>query len=443
MKNNKFYFKCQNCQNRIHEMDQWFKAGQKCPECGGSRVTCIYSAGYDKLPDLIHNFPANSSMWHYFDFLPLEKRENIISFNEGTVDVDRWEFIEDYARRFHNIDCRVFVQRNDQHTGTGTFKDMAGTIVASTLKENKQKEYVVASTGNIANAFAKYLAAAGITLYTFLPENSSSFQVAGIKVFGQKVFRVAGDYTRAKEVATAFAKKNKILLAAGNFDPFRIEAKKVMVYEWLRQMPERPSVYIQALSGGTGPLAIQKAYSELESIGLSGTLPRQLLIQSDRCAPMAMAWESAMKNNFPADWENDYPIIANPETSIPTLSTGNPQTYPVISAFVKKTDGAILACDETMAIVMSRLVAYEKAILIGPAAALPIAGLFGALKNKFIRNGDTIMLNVGEGVGRSPDFMQKMAKAEVAIENVESCKTFDREKYGKGLWDVVHKHYSS
>ncbi len=442
MNNQKFYFKCKNCPAVIYDMADWFRAGQKCPECGGNRVSSVYSAGYGNLPGLIKNFPKNSSMWHYFDFLPLLDRKHIISFNEGTVDIDRWKFIETYAREHHNIDCKVFVQRNDQHTGTGTFKDMAGTVVASTLAENNQKEYVVASTGNIANAFAKYLAAAGITLYAFLPENSSSFQVAGIKAYGQRVFRVAGDYTRAKEVATAFAQKNNILLAAGNFDPFRVEAKKVMVYEWLRQMDEMPTVYIQALSGGTGPLGIKKAYEELESIDKGGTLPRQLLIQSNRCAPMADAWHSAKQNNFPVNWENEYPVIVNPETSIPTLSTGNPQTYPVIGAFVRETDGEIFACDEQMAVVMSRLIAFETATLIGPAAALPIAGLFRALQKKLIHNGDIIMLNVGEGVGRSPDFMQKLANAEHPIQNVDNCTTFDRDAYGKSLWDVVNKHYS-
>jgi len=442
MDNPKFYFKCQSCPTIIYDMGEWFKAGQKCPECGGNRVTGVYSGGYEQLPGLIQNFPQNSSMWHYFDFLPLLDRKHIISYNEGTVDIDRWTFIETYARRHHNINCKVFVQRNDQHTGTGTFKDMAGSVVASTLVENNQKEYVVASTGNIANAFAKYLAAAGITLYAFLPENSSSFQVAGIKAYGQRVFRVAGDYTRAKEVATEFARKNNILLAAGNFDPFRIEAKKVMVYEWLRQMEEMPTVYIQALSGGTGPLGIQKAYEELESIGKGGTLPRQLLIQSNRCAPMADAWHNAKENNFPANWQNEYPIIVNPETSIPTLSTGNPQTYPVIGAFVKETAGEIFACDEQMAVVMSRLIAFETATLIGPAAALPIAGLFKALQKKLIRNGDVIMLNVGEGVGRSPDFMQKLADAEHPIQKVDNCTIFDRDAYGKSLWDVVNKHYT-
>ncbi len=443
MINQKFHFQCLSCKNIIYDINTWFSSGQKCPECGGNRVSCVYPAGYEKIPELIRSFPANANMWHYFDYLPLQSRSNIISFKEGTVDIDRWAFIENYAREYHNIDCRVFVQRNDQHTGTGTFKDMAGTVVASALKENRQKEYVVASTGNIANAFAKYLAAANISLYAFLPEIASQFQVAGIKSYGQRVFRVAGDYTRAKELATEFAGKYHIVLAAGNFDPFRVEAKKIMVYEWLRQMEIMPTVYIQALSGGTGPLGIQKAYEELATIGLGGTLPRQLLIQSEQCAPMAEAWESAKKNNFPSDWETDYPIIENPETSIPTLSTGNPQTYPIIGAFVKQTLGEILACEEKMAIVMSRIIAFETSILIGPAAALPVAGLFRALKNKLIHNGDTIMLNIGEGVNRSPDFMQKMADAESAIDDVGSCRPFDRKAYGKRLWDVVHTHYSS
>ena len=62
-----------------------------------------------------------------------------------------------------------------------------------------------------------------------------------------------------------------------------------MLFEWLRLMEDFPTVYVQALSGGTGPLAIAKGCHKLETLGLSKKTPRMLLIQSNKCYPMADA----------------------------------------------------------------------------------------------------------------------------------------------------------
>ena len=69
------------------------------------------------------------------------------------------------------------------------------------VKEIGVTDFVVASTGNIGVALARYLAAGGVTLYAFIPESSSRLHDAEIGIFGQKVFRVKGDYAKAKAMA--------------------------------------------------------------------------------------------------------------------------------------------------------------------------------------------------------------------------------------------------
>jgi threonine synthase len=82
----------------------------------------------------------------------------------------------------------------------------------------------------------------------------------------------------------------------------------------LRVMGKTPDVYIQALSGGTGPFAVEKAFADLEGTGLADKLPRLLLAQGDRCAPQAQAWAKAKAENFPEGYEKEYPIIEKPRT---------------------------------------------------------------------------------------------------------------------------------
>lgn len=433
----KLFLQCRECNNQIPDFKTWFSNWQKCDKCGGHKVIVHYHSGYEPLKKLVRKGLEPKNIWHYFDYLPLLDKKNIVTFNEGIVPIERWDFIERYAREVLNLDCRIYVQRNDLNPGTGTFKDMAGAVVASALRENRYDNYVVASTGNIATAYSKYLSAARIALYAFIPNNSSVLQEAHIGGYGQTVFRVDGDYEAAKIMAAEFAANHGILLAAGNFDPLRVEAKKTMVYEWLRVLEDFPTVYIQALSGGTGPLGIEKAFMELEPLNLVSQLPRQILVQSGKCAPMAIAWEKARDNNFPEGWQNDYPIIKKPQTNIPTLATGNPKTYPFLSQFVRKTGGDIIAGDESKVIHVARLIAMERAVLVGPAAALPVLGLFQALHSGRIFNGDIVVLNLGEGVLREPDFTQKYITKKPMITKLSECQPVDRNRKISRQWQKI------
>ena len=257
---------------------------------------------------------------------------NIITDGEGIAPIERWSFLEDYAKRKYGLNLEIFVNRNDKSFATGTFKDKGGAVAASVLKENGIKEYVVASTGNTAAAFAHYLAKAGISCSIFVPENALADSEAHIGTYGQKLFRVKGDYAYAKKVAADYAKKYNILMTGGNLDPLRLEAKKTQVFEMLRVMGKIPDVYIQALSGGTGPFAVEKAFIDFEGTGLLNKMPRFLLSQGDKCAPMAHGWDKARKNNFPQGYQKDYPIYENPEVLIPTIATDfAPSLFSIIS----------------------------------------------------------------------------------------------------------------
>ena len=442
----KFWLKCNQCRSKIPNFLVWFSSGQTCPGCRSTEVEVVYNEGWKAIRDsLRRDTISGSGIWRYFNFLPLNDPGNIVSCGEGEVAIDRWTFLEEIALREFHIQCQIFSHRQDNNFATGTFKDLAGSVVASVLKEQGVREYVVASTGNIGVACARYLSDANITLYAFIPENSSRSQEAEIACFGQKVFRVKGDYSFAKQLAAEFASKHKLLLAAGNFDPMRIEAKKTMLFEWLRILKVCPTVYIQALSGGTGPLGISKGIHDLRDSDLALHLPRLLLIQSSKCCPMADAWEEAKLQGFPCGWEQSYPVYNNPETRVPTLATGNPKTYPVLGKLVYDSNGEILRFNEDDAATIANLVAYKTSVRVGPAAAIAVGGLLTALKKKHIRDGDIVMLNIGEGIRRAPEFMNQMTQPAPSISNSEDCSFIDRNQYGKDLLkavqDLVDKNF--
>lgn len=409
----KYQLKCCNCGHKTQDFTSWFGQKQFCPICGGRHVEAVYDTDYSGLKKLLEKKPT--SFWNYFDFLPLEHPENIVSFDEGAIALENWDFLSRYALEKYGINCTVYAYRNDRNGGTNTLKDVAASMTASVLKECGIRQYCVASTGNTATANAKYLAKAGIKFTNFAPNIMNRDTVDEIRSYGQEVVISEGDYAQAKKEATEFSDKHDIPISIGNIDPLRVESKRTMVFEFIRQIGKMPDVYMQAVGGGTGPIALDKGFREIQEhiqeTGLSVAetkLPRMLLVQQDLCDPMVQAWEKAKSNGFPKNFENDYPVIPNPPTSVFILSAGNPGMYPLVARIVNKSKGDFLRIKEAELTDFARIVLKEKSIHIGPAATVCFAGFYQALKEKKINDGETVVINIGESGKRYADFVSKL-----------------------------------
>jgi threonine synthase len=223
-------------------------------------------------------------------------------------------------------------------------------------------------------------------------------------------------------------------MSGGNIDPARVEAKKTQVFEWLRLLGYIPDVYIQALAGGTGPIAIHKGLDDIRHLKLFEREPRYLLIQASGCNPMTQAWEQSKREDFPDGWQKRFPILEHPKTRIPTLANGNPQTYPILSNLVKDTGGEFLTFDEELDVAVTRLVAYETSVRIGPAASIAVGGFFEALKTGTLRSGEKVMINIGEGIQRAPELLASMNYTTESVCSLEECKPFSRNDYRKTLY---------
>ena len=431
----KYHLQCTQCGHVTPNFWTWFDQGQQCPSCGSKHSEVWYNRRYQRLARIIKRKP--DSFWHYFPFLPLLRRRHIISRNEGAVPLERWSFLESFAREKYGLDIKVHVYRNDLNGGTGTFKDPAASMAASLFNELGIKQYCIASTGNSATAYAKYLSMAKVNCSVFMPEDAIKTSEATISSYGQQVFRVKGDYAKAKEIAAGYAKLHGIPMSTGNIDPIRVEAKKTMVFEWLRQMDQFPDVYIQAVSGGTGPIAIDKGIREISHLYPELKNPRFLLVQSDGCDPMVQAWEQAEANGFPEGFEKEYPVIDNPTTEIPTLATGNPASYPIIAKLVKQSGGTFLRMREEKLVAVGKLTAYEQKVIPGPASAVCLAGFFVALRKNLIKDGESVLINIGEGPNRAPLFLEQMIYTSHNVSNVEECTPHYMEDYRKELWNEV------
>ena len=161
---NKYELKCTQCGEVIPDFATWFSQNQQC-KCGCKRADVVYSADYHKIMELTKPGHKPANFYHYFDFLPVMDRKNIVSLGEGAIPIEEWDFLEKLAKEKYGVDCKVMVYRNDLNGGSNTFKDIAASLAASLFKENGVKEFCVASTGNTATAYARY-----VTVITAMPK---------------------------------------------------------------------------------------------------------------------------------------------------------------------------------------------------------------------------------------------------------------------------------
>ena len=403
----KYQLVCKKCGKVFDDFATWFEKDQQC-DCGSSYVEAVYPEK-PLLPDFATAKADGGFLDYYFDLLPLHHRSDIVTCGEGLIPIERWSHLEHLAKE-HGIDCEVYVYRNDMSPGSASFKDVGAALAASVLKEYGIKEYCLASTGNAGTAFAVYLAKAGIHFTDFAPSFVDPEVVRSIERAGQTVVLSKGGYGDAKAEAAAFRKEHHVLMSTGNTDPLRIEAKKTVVFECLRQLGFIPNVYMQAVAGGTSPLAFDKGVRDLNEMypDRHYQLPRLLLVQQDECDPMVTAWEKASQAGFPQDWEQQYEAKQNVKTRIGILTAANPGNYPLLAPLVRQSGGTFYRVCEAELAQYGRTMLREQAVLMGPASVVCYAGFTEALKAGGIRNGDRVLLNTGEGCGRSPWFEKEV-----------------------------------
>ena len=402
----KYHLYCTSCGKEIEDFGQWFAQGQKC-SCGCQRAEARYFTDYGKLPELCKGKAEN--LFHWFDFLPLNSRENIVTLGEGAVPMEQWGFLKEYAKREYGIDCTPLVSRSDLSGGTGTFKDPAAALGASLFREWGVKAFSAASTGNTATAFSRYCAEAGVKFTIFVPSDVSPDTALTILSHGQDLRVSQGNYGDAKREAAEFSKETGTLMTAGNIDPIRVESKRTLVFEYLRQLGRIPDVYIQAVAGGTAPIALDKGVRELNAEGIDIKLPRMILAQQDTCDPMVQGWENAVKAGFPEGWEKDFPSL-KPRTEISILSTGTPGMFPIVAPIVRKSGGSFVRVKEDSLVELAKWIYKESGIIPGPASMVCIAGFLKALEEGHIHNGDVVSINMGEGSARNTKFKEAVLK---------------------------------
>jgi threonine synthase len=226
------------------------------------------------------------TMWRYSEMLPIDDGEQPVSLGEGATPLLL------LARLSHEISLDELYVKDESQNPTGSFKARGMSVAVTRAKRLGAKSLVAPSAGNAGGALAAYGARAGLPVRVYVPRDTPPLLVEEMRGYGAEVSLVDGLIDDAGRLAAEYARESRAFNVATFREPYRVEGKKTMAYELVERLGRVPGTVIYPTGGGTGLVAMWKAFGELQDLGWIGNeRPSMIAVQSTGCAPIVSAFE--------------------------------------------------------------------------------------------------------------------------------------------------------
>jgi threonine synthase len=367
----------------------------QCPNCSSQ----WREAEYD-IAEVAKTFPSQLNkrefdLWRYQELLPIRNPNPSLRLGEGGTPLIK------AANLGMMLGLNNLYIKDERQGPTSSFKDRQAALTIAALKEGGVTEMVAASTGNVAIALSAYAARAGIKLWAFVTSLVPGVKMREIALYGSQVIKITGSYDQAKQMAAEFARQRGLYQDMGARTVTAVEAMKTLAFEIAEQLTlqngpaqgsseeqpkwRTPDWYVQAVSGGMGPLGVYKGFKELRQLGLIDRIPAIVPIQVDGCAPMVESWKKGLEK---AD------VVLSPKTRIETLATGDPgRTYTMLRSQVDETGGIFESVSDEDSFRAMHVLAKMEGISAEPASGTAFAGLFKLARAGVIKPDDVVVVN--------------------------------------------------
>ncbi len=366
-----------------------------CPECNSQWREAIYD--YKSIAKTFQQGLSNRpfDLWRYWELLPVHKPNRDLRMGEGGTPLIR------ALNLGMMLGCPNIFIKDERQGPTASFKDRQAALTIAALKEAGITEMVAASTGNVAISYSAYAARAGIKLWAFVTSLVPAVKMREIALYGSQVVKVTGSYDQVKQIAAEFAQQRGLYHDMGARTITSVEGMKTIAYEIAEQLTEMlgppkrnrsgklkwrtPDWYVQAVSGGLGPIGVSKGFNELKKMGFIDRIPGIIAIQAEGCAPMVHAWKQDM---------DDAVAINNPQTHIETLATGTPgRSYKLLRKEMKAHNGLFESVSDEDAFRAMHVLAKMEGVSAEPAGAAGFAGMFKLIRSGVIKPTDIVVVN--------------------------------------------------
>lgn len=390
-----FIIECYDCGHQT----PFSPTQNNCPKCDSDWRDTKYDLQTLK-ETLPLQLPGRSfNLWRYRELLPVRSPNPDLTLGEGGTPLIR------ASNLGMMLGCPHIYIKDERQGPTTSFKDRQAAVTIAALKEAGVTEAVIASTGNVAISYSAYAARAGIKLWAFITSLVPPIKMREAAIYGTQVVKVTGNYDQAKKVAAEFAKHRALYIDRGVRSITTVDAMKTIAYEIAEQLTQilgpsndlneyyqpsapwrTPDWYVQAVSGGLGPVGVLKGFEEMQIMGLANSSPKVANVQTEGCAPMVHAWHAGQEVATP---------VLTPRTHIATLATGDPgRTYTVLrEKMLRQSGGTFESVTDEEAFQAMHIVAKMEGLSVEPATAVAFAGLIKMVRAGLIKPSDVIVVN--------------------------------------------------
>lgn len=324
----------------------------------------------------------------YWDYLPLTKRESIVTLLEGNTP------LIPSARLARKIMPGIELYfKFEGLNPTASFKDRGMTAAVSKAVEDGAGAVICASTGNTSASAAAYAARAGIKAYVIIPEGKiASGKLAQAVMHGARVVEVAGNFDQALSIVRRISENYPVTLV-NSINPYRIEGQKTAAFEVCDVLGKAPDHHVLPVGNAGNITAYWMGYKAYHDQGVINSLPHMNGFQAEGAAPIVRGH-----------------TVENPETFATAIRIGNPASWKQAEAARDESEGMIEMVSDDEIREAYYLLSSQEGIFCEPASAAGVAGLIKHQEKMGLRSGQTVVLTLtGHGL-KDPDSGQDTAK---------------------------------
>ena len=334
-----------------------------------------------------------SSLWRYFEFLPVLNPENIVSLGEGMT-----PFLElkNLAKK-HEI--HHLYLKDESLNPTGSFKARGQAVAVSKMKELGIQRCIVPTAGNAGGALAAYCAKANIDCTVVMPRHTPEIFKQECRYFGAELVLVDGLISDCGKMVAEMRVKADYFDVSTMKEPYRLEGKKTMGFEIAEQMNwELPDVIFYPTGGGTGLIGIWKAFHEMKEAGwIKGKFPKMIAVQTENCQPVVWSFEGIH--------ESSASYVAKPSAAN-GLAVPFPFAERQILQVLKESGGYAMSVTESELMDGVKSFAKNEGLFVAPEGGALLPAVIKAIENKWINADDKILLlNTGSAYKYSENLL--------------------------------------
>lgn len=328
------------------------------------------------------------TLWRYHELLPVSAPRHVVSLGEGMTPLVPCERLGDAVGVEH-----LFV-KDESLVPTGTFKARGAAVGVSRARELGVRGIGMPTNGNAGAAWSLYCARAGLRSLIAMPLDAPAITRAECTAAGAELYLVDGHIGDAgRLVGAAVASRDGYQDVSTLKEPYRLEGKKTMGYEIVEQLGfDTPDVIVYPAGGGVGIIGIDKALSEMVSLGWvePDRLPRLVVVQAAGCSPVVTAFESGARETT---------AVAEPHTVAYGINVPHPLGGALMLDALYRSGGAAVAVEDEELLADQRLAASLEGMWMCPEGAACVTATRRLRETGLIAAGErVVLLNTGAGL---------------------------------------------